>query len=263
MRYIRLIGLFIRSSALQELAYRANFWISLLHSALNLLTAVAGLVVLFGQVQSVRGWTFAGTLALLGVYLVVSALRGLVFGPSLDALVGMGGELWTGRWDFTMLRPADTQFLASLRHWRLFALVDLLLGLGVLLLAMTLPGQVLTAGQVGWFVLTLLAGVVVLYALLLAFSALTFWSSALLFTWLFDALFNLARYPVGIYPPWLRMMLTWVLPVGLITSVPAQALTGELTPTLALASLVMAGGLLVGASAVFRAGVRRYASTSS
>lgn len=52
MRYLRLIGRFAASSAQNEMAYRASFWISLLHSLLNLGTGVLGVVVLFGQVES-------------------------------------------------------------------------------------------------------------------------------------------------------------------------------------------------------------------
>ena len=263
MRYLKLLGLFIRASALQELAYRANFWINLLHSLLNLGVAVAGLIVLFSQIEALQGWTFAATLALLGVYLVVSALRSLVFGPSLEALVGMDGEMWTGQLDYTMLRPASIQFLASARHWRLFSLFDLLLGLGVLARAVSLPGQTLTPANLALFFVTLAAGVAVVYAVLLAFTALAFWSPGFLFTWVFDSLFQLARYPVGIYPPWLRIFLTWAVPVGLITTVPAEALTGQLAPGMALASLGLAALLLAGASALFRVGVRRYASASS
>jgi ABC-2 type transport system permease protein len=59
----------------------------------------------------------------------VGALRGLVIGPQLEALAGMDGEVWTGQFDFTLLRPVNTQFLASVRKWRLFALVDLVFGL--------------------------------------------------------------------------------------------------------------------------------------
>ena len=42
MRYLRLAGKFARASAQDELAYRANFWISLLHSLLNLGTGLLG-----------------------------------------------------------------------------------------------------------------------------------------------------------------------------------------------------------------------------
>lgn len=263
MYYLRLIGVFARTSAQNELAYRANFWISLLHALLSLGTGVLGLVVLFGQVPAIRGWELPSTLALLGVYLTVGALRGLFIGPSLDALAGMDGEVWSGRFDFTLLRPLDVQFLASLRHWRPLALMDLALGLGVLGVATVQLGQSLTLARLAVFMIALGAGVMILYALLLAFAGLVFWSPGFLFTWVFDGLFQMARYPVGLYPGWLRLVLTWVLPVGVMTTIPAQALAGDLSAGTLGGGVALAAASLIGASALFRFGLRRYASASS
>ena len=266
MRYLRLIGHFARASFQEEAAYQANFYIGLLHSLLNLATGVLGVMVLFGQIEMVNGWNLAATLALLGVYLVVSALRSLFLGPSLDALAGMDGEVWTGQFDFTLLRPVDTQFLASFRKWHPFALFDLVLGLGVLGVAITQLNQTLTVTHLISFLVTLMAGVTILYAILLAFAGLVFWSPGILFTWVFDGIFQMARYPLGLYPGWLRLVLTWVVPVGVITTVPAQALTGAVsveTPVGVVGSAGLAAALLIGASVLFRFGLRRYASASS
>jgi ABC-2 type transport system permease protein len=263
MHHLRLIGSFARASAQNELAYRANFFISLLHSLLNLGTGVLGLLVLFEQVEAVRGWDFPATLALMGVYLTLGALRGLFIGPSLDALVGMDGEVWTGRFDFTLLRPIDVQFLASFRHWRPFALADLGLGLIVLGTAVAQLGQALTLARLASFLVALGAGVTILYAILLAFAGLVFWSPGFLFTWVFDGIFQMARYPVGLYPGWLRLVLTWVVPVGVMTTVPAQALSGELAAGMLVGSAALALASFVGASVLFRFGLRRYASASS
>ncbi|MBN1993325.1 MAG: ABC-2 family transporter protein [Anaerolineae bacterium] len=263
MRYIRLIGQFMRASALGELAYRVNFWLSLLHSLLNLGTGVLGVVVLFGQVDSVRGWDMAQTLTLLGVYLVVGALQALFIAPSLDALAGMEGEIHNGQFDFTLLRPVDAQFLASFRYWRPLALLDLALGLVVLAVALIRLGQTVSLTHLVTFLLMLSAGVLVLYAILLAFTALVFWHPGFFFTWVFNGLFQLARYPVDLYPGWLRLVLTWVVPVGIMTTAPAQALTGALSPGMLAASLALALAFLAGASALFRVGLRQYASVSS
>jgi ABC-2 type transport system permease protein len=149
------------------------------------------------------------------------------------------------------------------RKWRWFALVDLLLGLGVLGAAVVRLGVSLGAGQIIAFLLALLAGILTLYAILLAFAALVFWSPGVLFTWVFDGIFQMARYPVGIYPGWLRLVLTWIVPVGLITTIPAQALTGSLVPATLGGSVLAALLLVVGASLLFRRGLRRYASASS
>jgi ABC-2 type transport system permease protein len=103
----------------------------------------------------------------------------------------------------------------------------------------------------------------VLYAILLAFTAMVFWSPGFLFTWVFSGVFQMARYPLGLYPGWLRLVLTWIIPVGLITTVPVQALTGDLEPAMLGGSLALAAGLLIAASWLFRVGLRRYASASS
>jgi ABC-2 type transport system permease protein len=124
-------------------------------------------------------------------------------------------------------------------------------------------GQTLTPISVAAFILTLFAAVVILYALLRGFSALFFWSPGFLFTWLFNAFFQMARYPVGLYPGWLRLVLTWVIPVGIMTTVPAQALSGELSGAMLAGSLALAAGLFTVATVLFRTGLRRYASASS
>ena len=263
MRYLRLIGHFWRASIQEAVAYRANFFINLLHSLLNLATGILGLAILFGQVQSVQGWNFAQTLALLGVYLSVDALRNLFIGPSLETMGGMEGEVWSGKFDFTLLRPANIQFMASLRHWRPFALIDLALGLSVLGLAANLLRATLSAAHVAAFVVALGAGVTILYAILLFFTALVFWSPGFLFTWVFDGLFQMARYPLGLYPGWLRLVLTWIVPVGVITTIPAQALAGALEPSALAGAVGLAAALSGGASLLFHLGLRRYASASS
>ena len=263
IRYLRLLMVFIKASFMQETAYSTNFVTSVLHSLLNFGTGVLGLSVLFGQVEIVRGWEFASTLAVLGTYLTISALRDLFISPSLDALTGMDGEVWMGTFDFTALRPVDKQFLASVRHWRPFALFDLLLGAGTLGVAAWQLGGSISMVQLFTFLAALAVSVLTLYALLLAFAALVFWSPGFMFSWVFNGLFQMARYPVGLYPGGLRLLLTWVVPVGIMTTVPAQALSGELPAGMLVASLVFALLLVTGASLLFRGGIRRYASASS
>jgi viologen exporter family transport system permease protein len=263
MRYLRLVGRFAASSAQNEMAYRASFWISLLHSLLNLGTGVLGVVVLFGQVESLRGWTLPSALALLGVYLTLSALRRLFIGPSLESLSGLDGEIHTGRFDFTLLRPLDVQFQASFRSWRPMALLDLVLGLGVLVAAVFRLEGALAWSNVCAFAVALAAGLVILYAILLAFTGLVFWSPGFLFTWVFNGIFQMARYPVGLYPGWLRLVLIWVVPIGVMTTLPAQALTAQVSAGMLVGSVVLAVAFLGGATVLFRAGLGRYTSASS
>lgn len=263
MYYLRLLASFIRVSLQEELAYRSNFFVSLLNSLLNLGTDILGTVILFTQVKAINGWDFSETLALLGVYLILSALRGIFIGPSLDALAGLDGEIWQGRFDFTLLRPVNAQFLASFRHWRLLTCFDLLLGIGVLIVAILPLQHTLTLFHVVSFLITLCTGVIVLYAILITFAALIFWSPGFLFTWIFDGLFQIARYPIGLYPNWLQFILTWLIPIGIMTTVPAQAISGHLSMSVLVGSSIVSLILLIASSLLFQFGLRRYSSASS
>ena len=263
MHYIKLIGLFFKTSTQAEMAYRSNFFIRLLNAALNLATGILSLVVIFNQVETINGWDLPATLALLGVYLLLGALRGLFIGPSLESVAGMDGEVWKGTFDFTLLRPVDKQFLVSVRTWHAFALVDLALALGVLGTAVGMMGTRVSLMDLLSFITALSAGVALLYAALLGFSALVFLNPGFLFTWVINDLFQLARYPVGLYPGWLRLILTWVIPVGLMTTIPAQALAGTLSPLMLVLTLGFTLTALLGSGWLFRLGLRKYASASS
>jgi ABC-2 type transport system permease protein len=263
MKHFRLIRTFVEASVQEEVAHRANFSISILNSVLALIVGLMSLGIVYEQVDDLHGWDYTSAQAVLGVFLVVGALRGLVMGPSLDSLAGMDGEVWRGEFDFTLLRPVRTQFLVSVRKWRLLALFDLLLGAMVLGTAVSNMKTSLHFTQILSFLLAMTAGLLILYAILLAAASLVFWNPGFMITWVFDSIFQMGRYPVGIYPGWLRLVLTWVIPVGIITTVPAAALTGQLLPGLLAASFVLALISVGAASLLFRTGLRRYASASS
>lgn len=256
--YLRLLAAFLRASIQEAVAYRANFWISLLHSALNLATGVLGLLVLFSQVEQLRGWDLPAALALLGIYLTLDSLRHLVWSPSLDSLAGLEGDVWTGRLDYTLLRPVPAQFLASVRRWQPLALLDLIPGLALVALAAYQLRLDLGPVDLLAFLLALAAALLILYALLLAATSLIFWAPGVLFTWIFDSIFQMARYPIGLYPGWVRLLLTWAIPVGLITTVPAQALSGRLEPGQLLPAVLLALLLTLAASLLFQRALRRY-----
>jgi ABC-2 type transport system permease protein len=261
--HLRLVWLFIRTSLQREVAFRANFFINILHTALNLLAGIAGVAILFGQVETFHGWTFGQALVLLGIYLLVGALQRLFIRPGLDTLAGMEGEIWEGRFDFTLLKPVDTQFLVSFRSWRPWAAGDTALSLVVLGVGLArLEGRPAMADLAG-FLVALVASITIVYAVLLLLTSGIFWYQGAPLTWVFDSVIQLGRYPVGIYPGWLRLLLSWVVPVGFITTVPAEALTGQVSALELLGGAALAAALLVAASRFFRLSLRRYSSASS
>jgi ABC-2 type transport system permease protein len=56
----------------------------------------------------------------------------------------------------------------------------------------------------------------------------------------FQSMYEAGRWPVSIYPQWLRWSLTVVVPVAFATTVPAQALAGRLTWQALLGAVTLA-----------------------
>ena len=108
------------------------------------------------------------------------------------------------------------------------------------------------------------AGGVIVYSFWLILATLSFWfvrvENILI---IFQGVYEAGRWPVGMYPLWLQVALTALVPVAFAVTVPAEAVVGRLTgPMLALA-LGLALGLLVGARWFWNCGVKRYSGASA
>ena len=260
MRGLGLLWLFVRLGLQHELAYRANLVAQALSSAAGLATALAFLAVLRGHVGALAGWRPTELLALWGVFFVLTGLFGAVVQPGLRRLVD---DVRAGTLDLVLTRPLDAQLHVSVRQVEVWKLVDVAVGLGLLGWALLeldrRPGLI----EAGAFALALGAGGAIVYGCCLMLAALAFWltrvEDVLI---LFLSLWETGRWPIGIYPPWLRGALTFLLPVGLATTVPAEALIGRATPA-ALVGAVAVAALLLGASRwVWLRGLRRYTGAS-
>jgi ABC-2 type transport system permease protein len=72
-------------------------------------------------------------------------------------------------------------------------------------------------------------GLLLVYSLLLVLSTLSFWfvrvENLLAVFWSF---LDAGRFPVDIYPGWLRITLSTVVPIGIAITIPAEAVSGRL-----------------------------------
>jgi ABC-2 type transport system permease protein len=263
MRYMRMIFAFIRSGFLEDSAYRENFFINFFSALLSLGTGLAAIEIVFNQTQAINGWSRMQVFAVFGVYQTLNALRGLFIGPSLDSLAGMDGDVWSGRLDFTLLRPVSLQFLVSVRKWRLFELFNLLAGIAILVFTMQSLSMSLSFGQLAFFILALSVAFLMLYAILLILTALVFWSPGILFSWIFNGIFQMARYPLDLYPGWLRWVLTWIVPIGVITTLPAQALTQQISWSALAVFAALTACANLAAAVLLKRGASKYSSASS
>jgi ABC-2 type transport system permease protein len=261
LRPVRLFLLFFRIGALNELQYRANLAVQLFQSAIAVGTGLAVLGLVFGQTSNLGGWTQAELLAVMGVHILMGGVIRTAIQPNMERLMT---DVRQGTLDFILTKPEDAQVLVSVREFRIWQAVDVVVGAIVLVIAVAQLGDGVGLGAAVVFAGTLVLGAVMIYCFWLLLTTAAFWIVRMdELHELFDGIYQSGRWPVTIYPGWLRISLTFLVPIAFAVTVPAQALTSRLTlDTLALAA-AFAVGLVIVSRWVWRFGLRNYSGASS
>jgi ABC-2 type transport system permease protein len=80
---------------------------------------------------------------------------------------------------------------------------------------------------------------------------------------LFEGIYQVGRWPIGVYPGWLRYSMTYLVPIGFAVTVPAQAVTHRLHWLTVVVAVVFAVAVFVVARRFWRFGLRRYSGASA
>jgi ABC-2 type transport system permease protein len=181
------------------------------------------------------------------------------------------GHVQNGTLDFVLLKPIDSQFWLSARQVSPWGLPGVLAGLvliGVGLANATPPigwrDPIALLQPLGLGFTLLLCAAAILYSLWFLMAGLSIWfvkvwnATEVLRTTLVAG-----RYPVSAYPPALRLLFTFVLPVAFLTTVPAEALLGRASTGWVAGSLLAAVLSLIFSRVFWRRALRHYTSASS
>jgi ABC-2 type transport system permease protein len=261
MDVLRLMAIFLRIGALNELQYRVNFFLQLLQSAIALGVGLVGLALVFSHTADLAGWSRPELLAVMGVHILMGGLIQAIVQPNMQRLMG---DIQEGTLDFALTKPEDAQVLLSVRELRLWQFVDVILGLVVLLYAMAELRGTIGVWSALAFAAALMLGSLMIYSFWLIITSTAFWVVRVdEIANLFEGLYAAGRWPVSIYPGWLRTGLTFLVPVAFAVTVPAEALTGRLTPLTLAGAAGLALVLLALARWVLRRGLRQYSGASA
>ena len=261
MNPIKLALTYLRIGVLNEMQYRINFFIQLLQSFISVATGLIGLSLVFGQVTTLAGWSRSELLAVMGVHLLMGGVIRSIIQPNMERLMD---DVRNGTLDFALTKPADAQTLVSVREFRFWQLVDVIVGMVVIGVAFIQLKGTLGILQLLGFLAALIMGGIMLYCVWLMVTSISFWVIRVQeISNLFEGLYAAGRWPVGIYPDWLRTGLTFLVPVAFAVTVPAEALTNRLSGTSLLFALGMTLLFVILSRGLWRLGLSNYSGASS
>jgi len=169
-----------------------------------------------------------------------------------------------GSLDYTLLYPANSLFVISISRITVWRAWDLVLGSVLVVVGIRMSGGIEAGFNLLAFMALVFSGMLVIYSLWVVLIGLTFWFVK------FDnnvtilqALMDAGRYPATVYPGWLRMIVTFIVPIAVATTVPLQGLQGDLGFFAVVMYLGIGAASAFIASRVWKAGVRQYSGASS
>jgi ABC-2 type transport system permease protein len=261
MNALRVTWLFFKVGVLNELQYRINFVVQLFQSAIALTVGLVVLALVYSHTDALNGWSQPELICVLGIQILMGGAIKAYIQPNMTRLID---DVREGKLDHALTKPEDSQVLVSVREVRIWQVVDLVSGSIVLGVGLSEVSEGVGVLDAIAFVAALALGGVMIYCFWLVIATVAFWVVNM---WtvveLFDGIYLTGRFPVGIYPGWLRYSVTFLVPIAFAVTVPAEAVTSRLEwETLALAAGLAVA--LFGATRWFwRFGLRNYTGASA
>jgi len=261
MHTLKVLASLLKINIQMSLAYRADTVVNIFLNIMWLGWELLSLNIIFSNTDTIGGWGLAELIALLGVFRLVNTMMIALIWPNTEKF---NQSIRDGSMDYTILQPVNSMFLITFSRITIWRIWDVILAIVLIGVGINMSGDAVTALHILTFILLAISGIVVIYSLWIILISLTFWFTK------FDnnvtimqALLDSGRYPVSVYPVWLRVIVTYIIPIALATTIPLQTLRGDLS------TYQMAGFLAVGvisflvASQVWKFGLKRYSGASS
>jgi ABC-2 type transport system permease protein len=261
MHTLRVLSALFKINLQTNLAYRMDTFVNILLSLLGLGWELLSLSIIFSNTKQLAGWGPGELISLLGVFHLVNALMQILIWPNTEKF---NSSVRDGSLDYTFLQPANSMFMVTFSRMTIWRVWDIGLGVVLIVTGINMSGGHPSLPSLISFMLLSVSGSLILYSLWIVLIAATFWFVK------FDnnvtilqALLDTGRYPSSVYPFWLRMIVTFIIPIAVATTVPMQALRGELTGGQVLLFLGVGAAAFLAALWFWKAGVKKYSGASS
>lgn len=258
-KYAR-IWLITASMAMQaQLSYRLGSAGFLIGKMIRLVFFFAFVAAVFRHVDTVAGYSLEETALFFLTYNLVDMSAQIFF----RGVYGARRTVADGDFDFYLVQPCSPLFRMVCST---VDFLDLVTIVPVLFMTALVFGKLPPAAWTAYagYGLLVANGVALVFAVHVAVAALAVRTQEMdNAIWIFRNVMFMGRFPADVYGPPVRLALTLLIPVAVMTSFPAQAFLGRLAPAWAAYAAALTVAAVWGSLAFWRSCVARYTSSSS
>ncbi|MCG6193941.1 ABC-2 family transporter protein [Leptospira sp. FAT2] len=254
------------SSIQSHMEYKASFWIYLV-TLLVYYSAQAGTIfILLSRFSSIGGWS-RGEIAFL--YSLLIFAQGIV-ASVFSGMVEFGSLVRDGSYDRYLLRPLSPIGQVLMNHFDITGLLHLVLGILTFLVANQFTNIEWTFWKVCMLFLSVFGSAMILAGIRIAIASIAFYAVqnySLVHLFIFSSR-EFMMYPMNIYNVSIRILLTFLLPLGFVNFYPAHYFLAKNSeslfhPLFIYLNFPVGFLLFFGSLFIWKKGQRRYESTGT
>lgn len=259
-RYLRLYRVFLVQNLKGDMIYRSNF-ITLVVMDIGFVSiSVLLFKIIYSHVNTIAGWTFHQSVILIGSVGIIREMAYLTF---RRGFLELGNHIRTGTFDIFMVRPVAPNIHLAFRH------ISLSESLGECIMGIILVTYgILHLDQWRWislplYAIFLLNSLLIYYGFSLLINSVVFWviKTQELNTIVYFFM-ETSRYPGDIFRGIGKLIFTFIIPIGIIATVPASILTGRIGWNFAMIALLVGAFFLGMGLFVWKKSIGHYSSAS-
>lgn len=215
--------------------------------------------IISSAVQNIAGYTFWQMIFVFATFNLVDITSQLF----LREVYRFRSYVISGNLDYFLVRPISPVFRFLFGGSDILDLPLFFISIVFLLISLYQIGGTTLEGLISFILLIFNAFVIALsfHLFVLAIGILTTEVDNAL--WLYRDLTSMGRFPITFYTQPVQAIITFVVPIGIMISFPAEAIFGTLQPLLIVVSFIVGFLFLLLGSLSWRFAIKRYSSASS
>jgi len=259
-RYLHLYRVFLSQNLKEDMIYRSNFITLAVMDIGFVSVSVILFKIIFTHVTSIAGWTFHQSVILIGSVGIIREMAYLTF---RRGFLELGNHIRKGTFDTFMVRPIAPNIHLAFRHISISESFGEAITGVVLVIYGILHLNNWTWVSIPLYIIFLLNSLFVYYGFSLLINSIVFWviKTQELNTIVYFFM-ETSRYPGDIYRGVGKFIFTFIIPIGIIATVPASVLTGRTSWSSALIALFVGISFLTTGILVWRKSIEHYSSAS-
>lgn len=261
-RYLKINLILFRNSLIRDLKINGYIVSSVLFQAFDVIFSIVFFNVIFSNVHELGGWNFYQVLFLFVFAKIIVSVSSIWTRRGVQAI---GRDLVRmGDLDFYLTKPVNPLILVSISKPEMYEFINLLFLIPLAIYSALNSGINISWYSIVWFIVLFVCALLLYYFIQILTVIPAFWFIKL---WslqdILNRLSNFMRYPVNIFPFYLKFLLMVLVPILTVSYIPVNTLfyPPRTLYIIFMVAITLAFGLI--ASTTWKLGLKHYGSASS